>query len=244
VPEPVVTSPLLEVRDLDTGYGRTRVLRGVSMTVEAGARVGIIGPNGHGKTTLMRAISGLLRPWAGDIALAGSSIAGASPAAIVGAGLVHVPQGNGLFPDMSVEENLRLGAYQRRLRAGHRETMEEVFALFPRLAERRRQLCRTLSGGERQMVSIGVGLMARPKLLMLDEPTLGLSPKLKEELSQAIVTISAAGMPLLLVEQDVKFLLALTTRFYLLHEGRMEREFAAGDALDNREIMDMYFGLA
>jgi len=235
--------PLLEVRDLETGYGRTPVLHGVSLRLEEGVRVGLIGPNGHGKTTLMRAISGLLRPWAGDILLGGRSIARRSPAEIVAEGLIHVPQANALFPYMTVLENLELGAWPKRARAAKGETLEQVFRLFPRLRERRRQECRTLSGGERQMVSIGVGLMARPAILMLDEPTLGLSPKLKSELRDAIGAISETGVPLVLVEQDVSFMLSLTDRFYLVSEGRVAAEFSAADALDHGKIMGMYFGL-
>lgn len=235
--------PLLEVRDLETGYGRTPVLHGVSLRLDEGVRIGLIGPNGHGKTTLMRAISGLLSPWAGDIRLRGRSIAGRTPAEIVAEGLVHVPQANALFPYMTVLENLQLGAWPKRARPARREALERVFQLFPRLRERRRQECRTLSGGERQMVSIGVGLMAQPSILMLDEPTLGLSPKLKGELRDAIAAIAEAGVPLVLVEQDISFMLALTDRFYLVNEGRVAAEFAAADALDHGKIMDMYFGL-
>ncbi len=238
-----MASPLLEVRDLETGYGRTPVLHGVSLKLDEGMRVGLIGPNGHGKTTIMRAISGLLLPWKGDILLGGKSIAGSSPAEIVAEGLIHVPQANALFPYMTVLENLELGAWPKRARAAKQETLEQVFRLFPRLKERRRQECRTLSGGERQMVSIGVGLMARPSILMLDEPTLGLSPKLKGELRDAIGAISGTGVPLILVEQDVSFMLSLTDRFYLVSEGRVAAEFSAADALDHGKIMGMYFGL-
>lgn len=236
-------TPLLEVRDLEVGYGRTPVLHGISIELGQYTRIGLIGPNGHGKTTLMRAISGLLDPWAGDIQLAGRSIARSEPAAIVAEGLIHVPQGNALFPYMTVAENLMLGAYVKRARAQRNETLEKVYALFPRLWERRRQECRTLSGGERQMVSIGAALMAQPKILMLDEPTLGLSPKLKSELCEAIDGISKSGVPTIVVEQDINFMLRLTDYFYLIHQGRVSAEFRSDDRLDNSRIMDMYLGL-
>jgi branched-chain amino acid transport system ATP-binding protein len=236
-------SPLLEVRDLEVGYGRTPVLRGITIELGAHRRIGLIGPNGHGKTTLLRTISGLLRPWAGDIALFGRSIAKDDPASIVSEGLIQVSQGNALFPHMTVGENLMLGAYVKRARAQSREKLERVFELFPRLRERRRQECRTLSGGERQMVSIGAALMAEPKILMLDEPTLGLSPKLKLELCEAIERISGTGVPTIVVEQDISFMLRLTDYFYLIQQGRVSAEFSAAERLDNAQIMDMYLGL-
>jgi len=238
-----MTAPLLEVRDLEVGYGRTPVLRSISLELGKYKRIGLIGPNGHGKTTLMRAISGLLHPWSGDIRLGERSIAADEPAAIVKEGLIHVPQGNALFPYMTVAENLMLGAYVPRTRARRKEVLEQVYELFPRLWERRRQECRTLSGGERQMVSIGAALMAQPKILMLDEPTLGLSPKLKGELCEAIEKISAGGVPTVVVEQDIAFMLRLTDYFYLIHQGRVSAEFHSDDRLDNSKIMDMYLGL-
>ncbi len=238
-----MTAPLLEVRELSTGYGRTPVLHGISIELGSHRRIGLIGPNGHGKTTLLRAVSGLIRPWAGDILLEGRSIARAAPAEIVGEGLIHVPQANALFPYMTVAENLALGAYAKRAWARRAETLERVYALFPRLAERRRQDCRTLSGGERQMVSIGAALMAQPRILLLDEPTLGLSPKLKAELCAAIEGITESGVPTILVEQDIAFLLRLTDYFYLVHQGQVSAEFRSDDHRDHKHIMDRYLGL-
>jgi branched-chain amino acid transport system ATP-binding protein len=203
-------SPILEVGQLVGGYGKVQVLRGLSLAVAEGERVGLFGPNGHGKTTLLKTISGLIRLWSGSIRFQGQSIERSSPGAIVGLGLIHVPQGNTLFPEMTVQETLELGAYAPRVRANKAHNLERVFALFPRLAERRRQFCKTLSGGERQMVSISVGLMGEPRLLVLDEPTLGLAPKVKDELCEAIGVISGSGVSLLLVEQDIEFLLTLT----------------------------------
>jgi branched-chain amino acid transport system ATP-binding protein len=159
-------------------------------------------------------------------------------------GLIHVAQGNALFPQMTVLENLKLGAYPHRARHLAATSLEQVFQLFPRLAERRSQVSRTLSGGERQMLSIGVGLMSAPSILMLDEPTLGLSPKLKGELRDAIERIQKTGVPTLVVEQDVEFLASLSQRFYLVDQGQVSAEFTAEQGLDHAEIMEMYLGVA
>ena len=237
-----MTDATLEVRDLTVGYGKTQVLRGVSLRLAGDTRIGLFGPNGHGKTTLLKTISGLLKPWHGEILLNGARIDGAAPRAIVNLGIIHVAQGNVLFPELTVLENLRLGAYCRRARRQLKDNLERVYQLFPRLAERRRQHSKTLSGGERQMLSIGVGLMGAPELMMLDEPTLGLAPKLKDELLQAIGEISKGGVPLVLVEQDIEFLLALTDHLYMINHGAVALDIASGDQLDHEEIMQMYFG--
>ncbi len=233
---------LLEVSNLEVGYGRTQVLRGVSVKAEDGKHVGLFGPNGHGKTTLLRTISGLLKPWTGEIKLRGEVISGKGPREIVERGLIHVAQGNKLFPEMTVLENLTLGAWTERARAKSKENFDKVYSLFPRLAERRSQLARTLSGGERQMLSIGVGLMCEPGMLMMDEPSLGLAPKLKSEVGQAITAIAEAGVPFILVEQDIEFLLAHTDQLYMIDHGEVAAEFAAGEEIDNAQIMEMYFG--
>ena len=233
---------LLEVSNLEVGYGRTQVLRGVSVKAEDGKHVGLFGPNGHGKTTLLRTISGLLKPWTGEIKLRGEVISGKAPREIVERGLIHVAQGNKLFPEMTVLENLTLGAWTERARAKSKENFDNVYSLFPRLAERRSQLARTLSGGERQMLSIGVGLMCEPGMLMMDEPSLGLAPKLKSEVGQAITAIAEAGVPFILVEQDIEFLLAHTDQLYMIDHGEVAAEFAAGEEIDNAQIMEMYFG--
>jgi branched-chain amino acid transport system ATP-binding protein len=235
-------SALLEVEGVSGGYGAHPVLRGVTLQAGEGEAVGLFGPNGHGKTTLLRTISGLLRPTDGAIRFEGREIGGARPSDIVSAGLVHAQQGNALFGDMGVAETLELAAFTARARPGRAEMLARVYTLFPRLAERRRQLARTLSGGERQMLSIGCALMCRPRLLMLDEPTLGLSPRLKGELGSAIGDVARAGIPLVVVEQDVEFLMALTDRLYLVEHGEVMREIAKADAPDHREIMEMYFG--
>lgn len=237
-----MTPHLLTVDRVSAGYGQVPVLRGVSIHVGAGEAVGLFGPNGHGKTTLLRTVSGLLRPSGGTIRFDGAGIASARPSDIVGAGLVHAQQGNKLFGGMGVAETLELAAFTKRARPQKEAMLDRVYGLFPRLAERRRQFARTLSGGERQMLSIGCALMCVPRLLILDEPTLGLSPRLKEELAFAIDEIRDSGIPLIVVEQDVEFLLSLTDRLYLIEHGEVSREIGKADAPDHQEIMNMYFG--
>lgn len=234
---------LLEANDLDVAFGQVEILHSVSVSLHEGEHIGLFGPNGHGKTTLLETISGLHVPRTGSVVFRGSAITGLAPRTIVELGLVHVPQGNTLFPRMTVEENLWLGAYSKRVWKRRRDRARLVYELFPRLAERRKQLCRTLSGGERQMLAIGAGLMADGEVLMLDEPTLGLAPKLKDELRDAISQIAKSGLQLVLVEQDVDFLLSLTDRLYLIQDGRVALETAReGHDLDHSQILDMYFG--
>jgi branched-chain amino acid transport system ATP-binding protein len=232
---------LLEVEDLRGGYGQIEVLRGITVRVLEAEAVGLLGPNGHGKTTLMRTISGLRRPRAGAIRFAGASIVKASPRTIVDRGLVHVPQGNRLFPDCTVHENLLLGAYAKRARRRRDERLELVYGLFPRLAERRRQLCGTLSGGERQMVAIAVGLMADPVLLMLDEPTLGLAPRIRDEVRSMIEEIRRMGVALVIADGDLEFLHALTDRRYVVELGRVAMEQHGTDDVSDDEVVAMYF---
>ena len=233
---------LLHVQGIHAGYSGVPVLRGITLHLDAKEAIGLFGPNGHGKTTILRTVSGLLRPTSGTITFDGKDITRAKPSAIVAAGLVHAQQGNTLFGQMGVEETLELAAYTPRARTGWRDRLGRVHALFPRLAERRRQQARTLSGGERQMLSIGCALMCNPRLLILDEPTLGLSPRLKDELRQAIAAIAADGVPLIVVEQDVEFLLGVSSRLYLIEQGEVRGEIDKAHAPDHQEIMDMYFG--
>jgi branched-chain amino acid transport system ATP-binding protein len=232
----------LRIEGLRAGYDDFDVLDGMSLRVGATERVGLFGPNGHGKTTLLNAISATLARRSGVISFFGDRIDRAKPQEIVARGLVHVAQANSLFPDMEIMETLELAAWTPRARSDRAANLDRVLALFPRLAERRRQQTKTLSGGERQMLSIGVGLMCAPRMLMLDEPTLGLSPKLKDELADAIGAITAGGTPLLLVEQDIAFVLALVDRMYLVDHGTITREIDRGGSVDHQEIMDMYFG--
>lgn len=233
---------LLEARNIHAGYGSVAVLRDLSFHLSTDESVGLFGPNGHGKTTLLMTISGLVRPTSGSIHYDGKDITRDRASDIVAAGLAHSPQGNTLFGEMGVAEILELAAFTPRARRSRKQQLERVYALFPRLAERQKQLARTLSGGERQMLSIGCALMCDPRLLMLDEPTLGLSPKLKEELAIAVAEIAKAGTPLVVVEQDVQFLLSLTDRLYMIEHGEVVREIDRADAPDHAEIMQLYFG--
>jgi len=235
-------SALLDVQSLTAGYGRIDVLHDISISVGTHGNVGLFGPNGHGKTTLLRTISGLLKTKNGTITFDGKPIANASPRSIVDMGLIHVPQGNRLFPDLTIAECLTLGAYTKRARADEAANREKVVKIFPKLAERWRQKVRTLSGGERQMVSIGTALMGSPKLLILDEPTLGLAPKIKEELCASVLDISKGGVPLIVVEQDVEFLLELSQHLYLINHGEVATEIKPGETMDHAEIMALYFG--
>ncbi|MGY3387479.1 branched-chain amino acid transport system ATP-binding protein [Bradyrhizobium sp. USDA 3311] len=232
----------LEIIDLHAGYDVSNVLVGMSLHVGSNERVGLFGPNGHGKTTLLNTISRVIHPRVGHVRFMGEPINDLAAQKIVARGLIHVPQGNRLFPDMQIMETLELAAYTKCAREELKSNLDYVLRLFPRLAERRRQQCKTLSGGERQMLSISVGLMCAPRMLMLDEPTLGLSPKLKDELAEAIAEISSRGIPLLLVEQDIAFILSLVDRMYLIDHGEIAREIKRGAEVDHQEIMDMYFG--
>lgn len=232
---------MLKVDEVCTGYGGVQVLRGASLSVEGGEFVGLFGPNGHGKTTLLRLISGLLPVWTGTILFDGGEIKRHSPGPLLRQGLVHVAQGNTLFKKMTVEENLALGAFASGWRERH-QRMDRVFSIFPKLAERRNQLASTLSGGERQMVSIGIGLMSEPKMLMLDEPTLGLAPKIREELSHTIRSLAATGVTLLIVDQDLEFLQMSTQRSYLLEGGRIVLETDLSKEISDTEILKHYFG--
>jgi branched-chain amino acid transport system ATP-binding protein len=237
-----MTDTMLNVANLVAGYGRVTVLDGISIEAGRSGNVGLFGPNGHGKSTLLRTISGLLKSRSGSIQFDGENIAGLSPRAIVDRGLIHVPQGNTLFPDLTIADCLALGAYTPRARAVEQANRDKVLALFPKLGTRWRQRVRTLSGGERQMVSIGTALMSHPKLLILDEPTLGLAPKIKEELCTAVLDISKSGVPLIVVEQDVEFLLELANHLYFINHGQVETEIKPGESLAHSDIMAMYFG--
>ncbi len=235
-------SELLAIDNLRAGYGATEILRGVALTVAENEIVAVLGSNGAGKSTLNRAISGVLRPWSGAIRFCGAEIARAKPSAIVSQGLIHVPEGRRIFPNMSVEENLDLGCY-RRARARRAENRERVFGIFPRLRERMRQSAGTLSGGEQQMLAIGRGLMAEPKLLILDEPSLGLSPKLVEELFVLIKSISRARIALLLVEQNVVQSLEVASRAYVLDNGMFVLQGSAADVRNDPNLKRAYLGM-
>lgn len=234
----------LEVENLRSGYGRIEVLHGLSCAVEAGGAVGLFGPNGHGKTTLLRTVSGLVQPSGGKVRFDGRDLTGATAGAIVDAGIVHVAQASTLFPRMTVLEALTLGAYRKGAWPYRRASLDKVFSIFPRLAERRSQNCRTLSGGERQMAAIGVGLMGMPRLLMLDEPTLGLAPKIRQELARQIAMVAQTGVTLVAVDQDVDLLLGLCPRLYLIEKGVVALEIKDRSELKHQDIIKRYFGSA
>jgi len=235
--------PLLSVDSVVAAYGEVRALWGVSLVVDEGEIVTLLGANGAGKTTTMRVLSGLLRPRSGTVTFDGLAVHRLPPPRIVQAGLVQIPEGRRLWPRMTVLENLELGAYAPHLRRRRLEGLEWVFSLFPRLAERRIQLAGTLSGGEQQMLAIGRGLMSRPRLLMLDEPSLGLAPILVREVFRIIEEINARGVTLLLVEQNVRQALEVAHRGYVLETGRIVQSGAAADLLEDPRIKQAYLGL-
>jgi branched-chain amino acid transport system ATP-binding protein len=236
------TEPLLDVESLRAGYGDGDVLCGVDLKVDAGEIVAVLGSNGVGKSTLNRAISGVVRARSGAIRFAGAAIERERPAAIVARGLIHVPEGRRIFPNLSVNENLDLGSY-RRAAARRSANRDRVFAIFPRLRERRTQRAGTLSGGEQQMLAIGRGLMAEPRLLILDEPSLGLSPLLVEELFTLIARIHADGVAVLLVEQNVVQSLEIARRAYILAEGHCVISGSAADIAADPQLKRAYLGL-
>ncbi|UCF32014.1 MAG: ABC transporter ATP-binding protein [bacterium] len=236
---------MLKVRNITTYYGRIRVLKGVSVHVGEGEIVALIGANGAGKTTLINAICGLLKVQTGTIELEGRRIHNRSPERIVRAGLSQVPEGRLVFAPLSVEDNLKLGAYLRyrgKEKAEADETLEEVYSLFPVLKERAGQVAGTLSGGEQQMLAVGRALMARPRLLLLDEPSLGLAPMIAGEIFRTIAKLREEGVTILLVEQNARAALALADRGYVLETGTVVLQDRAERLLKNREVQRAYLG--
>lgn len=236
-------SPLLKIDRLQAGYGDLQVLWDISMEVEEGSITTLIGSNGSGKTTTLRAVSGLIVPRQGDITYGGVSVVGRSVNKIAELGIAHIPEGRRLFPNMTVQENLDMGAFAPPARARRRETLSWVFDLFPRLRERRRQMAGTLSGGEQQMVAIARGLMACPRLLMLDEPSGGLMPRLVSELFGILREIKRRGVTILLVEQHVEESLELSSRFYVLETGRIVQQGRSTEFFQDRRLQEAYLGL-
>jgi branched-chain amino acid transport system ATP-binding protein len=234
---------LLKVDGIEAGYGDVTAVSGVSLEVREGETVALIGSNGAGKTTTLRAISGLLPLRGGAVEFEGQRVDGLGSAQIVLRGIAHVPEGRQLFPSMTVQENLDLGCRSAASRARRKETLERVFELFPRLRERRRQLAGTLSGGEQQMCAIGRGLMACPRLLMLDEPSLGLAPVMVKAIFENLRQINALGMTILLVEQNVLRSLDLSHRGYILENGRIALEGPARELRASPHIRQAYLGL-
>lgn len=235
--------PLFEVRDLWVAYGKAQILEGITMEVEAQELVAVIGPNGAGKTTLLRAISGVAEP-KGSILFSGNRIDHLSPVAIVKLGIIHCPEGRQLFPEIKVVENLELGAYSRTDKDGIKQDMENMFELFPILKERRNQLARTLSGGEQQMLAIARSLMSQPKLLMLDEPSMGLAILIKEMIGQTIKSIKGKGVTILLVEQDSSLAFSIADRVYVLEQGKVALQGLPENLMKDPYIKEIYLGLA
>ncbi len=235
-------APLLDIGDVVAGYGAFQVLHGMSLSVAAGEIVALLGANGAGKTTLNRTVSGLLRARSGRIAFDGQDITGADAAEIVGAGLIHVPEGRKTFATLTVRENLQLGAYARG-RAARAQTLDSVLETFPRLRERLSQQVGSMSGGEQQMVAIGRGLMGQPKLLILDEPSLGLSPLLTDELFALIGRLHAGGLSILLVEQNVLQSLAIATRAYVMEHGKVAVSGEPATLIADPKLKAAYLGM-
>ena len=233
---------LLELRDVIAFYGDFQALFGVSFEVRPNEVLALLGGNGAGKTTCLRVISGLLRPRSGSVHFEGKDITRTPPDVIVDLGIAHVPEGRQLFPEMTVEENLYLGSQLPRARAHRAQNLERMYALFPRLGERKRQLAGTLSGGEQQMVAISRALMSEPKLLMLDEPSLGLSPKLTEQTLAAVREISKS-VTVLIVEQKVMEGLEISDRGYVIEHGTLVKEGAAAQLIADPSIREAYLGL-
>jgi branched-chain amino acid transport system ATP-binding protein len=237
-----MSDPLLQIAGLHAGYGDIEILRGIDLTLAAGEIVAVLGANGAGKSTLNRAISGVLRPGAGSIRFDGAAIEHDAASAIVARGLVHVPEGRRIFPNLSVRDNLDLGSY-RRGRARRAANRERVYGIFPRLREREAQRADTLSGGEQQMLAIGRGLMTEPRLIILDEPSLGLSPRLVEELFGLIRRINADGLAVLLVEQNVVESLEVAHRAYILEQGQFVLSGPAADVAADPHLKRAYLGM-
>ncbi|WP_428929617.1 ABC transporter ATP-binding protein [Marinibacterium sp. SX1] len=234
--------PYLEIDGLVCGYDGGDVLRGISLSLPKGAVISVIGPNGHGKSTLLKATSGLLRARSGDIRLAGRSIRKSRVEDIVAQGVAHIPQGDMIFPQMSVLDNLLMGAHLPDVRPKARDRLEEVFATFPKLRDRQDQLASTLSGGERRMLGIGRGLMLGSGLLMIDEPSLGLSPLVTDQIYDVIRTLKSQGRTILLVEENASRTIGLADWVYLLDHGEFVWEGRSETLNDNQEILTSYFG--
>jgi len=236
------TAPLLEVKDVETYYGSIQALKGISIDVREGEIVTLIGANGAGKSTTLRSINGLNHPRRGSITFQGRDITNDAPHSIVKRGIAQSPEGRKLFPRMTVTENLEMGAFQRSDRAGIREDMDRVFTLFPRLAERKTQKAGTMSGGEQQMCAIGRALMARPTLLMLDEPSMGLAPIFVERIFETIVEVNKQGTSILLVEQNALMALHVANRGYVLETGKIALADDAKALAQNPQVRKTYLG--
>lgn len=234
---------MLQLASVSASYGSVPAIGGVSIEVGEGEAVGLLGTNGAGKSTTLRAISGLVRLTSGSINFFGRNISSLPPYEIAELGIAHVPEGRQVFPEMTVEENLEIGAYVPRAKAERRNTMQLVFGIFPILAERRRQLAGTMSGGEQQMLAVGRGLMLKPRLLMLDEPSLGLAPVVTDIAFEKIQEIHAMGTAILLVEQNVTRALTLVQRAYVLESGNVIMHGTSKELANNRQVQSAYLGM-
>ncbi len=237
-----MAEPLLSVQNLHAGYEVQNVLSDVSFDVPEGELITLLGPNGHGKTTLLRCIAGLMKPRSGRIDLAGKRIDGTDAERMVALGVVLIPQGDMLFPEMSVYDNLKMGAYLPRVRKTFEEDVKKIYAILPRLEERRTQLARTLSGGERRMLAIGRGLLAGGRILMIDEPSLGLAPIVIDQIYQIIEDLKAAGRTILLVEENASRIIDLADRIHLLDTGRIVWAGNGRELQSNQQILETYLG--
>jgi branched-chain amino acid transport system ATP-binding protein len=234
---------MLELRSVDAGYGSFQALFGISLEVKAGEAVGVIGPNGAGKTTLMRLISGLIRARSGSIIMEGTDVLATPPHRIVSLGIAHVPEHRRLFSRLSVEDNLKMGAYMPTARAKFAERLEFVFDLFPRMKERRHQMAGTMSGGEQQMCAIGRALMSDPKLLLLDEPSAGLAPVVVQQVFELVRRIRSSGLTVLIVEQNVQQVLRIVDRAYLLEAGSIRASGTSAEVMGTDTIRQAYLGV-
>jgi branched-chain amino acid transport system ATP-binding protein len=234
---------MLKLKDIDAGYGTFQALFGVSLEVNAGEAIGVIGPNGAGKTTLMRVISGLIRPTAGEIEMEEVDLLKTPAHRILELGIAHVPENRRLFARMTVEDNLRMGAFIRTARANFRQRLDFVYDLFPRLKERRAQFAGTMSGGEQQMCAIGRALMSEPRLLLLDEPSAGLAPVVVQQVFALVQRIRASGLTVLIVEQNVRQVLRVVDRAYLLEAGTIRATGSSAELLESSTIREAYLGV-
>jgi branched-chain amino acid transport system ATP-binding protein len=239
-----VSAPVLEITDLVTAYGKIEALRGVSLSVAPGSITCLLGPNGAGKTTLMMTATGLLKPRRGSIRFAGEELAGRAPHDIVARGVALVPENRLVFPTMTVTDNLAAGAYQRRDKIAIAQDVEHMFARFPRLKERAQQQAGTLSGGEQQMLAVARALMSRPKLLLMDEPSLGLAPLVVEEIFRIVTELNKDGTTIFLVEQNAHMALQVAHHFYLMEQGRVTFSGTPGEVAEDEVIRRAYLGSA
>jgi branched-chain amino acid transport system ATP-binding protein len=234
---------VIELSGVSASYGSVPAIADVSITVGEGEAVGLLGANGAGKSSTLRAISGLLRLTSGVITFDGTRLASLPPYKIAELGIAHVPEGRRVFPDMTVQENLEIGAFVPKAKAARSRSLERVYGIFPRLADRKLQLAGTMSGGEQQMLAVGRGLMLQPRLLMLDEPSLGLSPVMTDVTFEKIGEIHASGTAILLVEQNVSRALGLVQRAYVLESGRIIMHGTSAELADNRQVQAAYLGI-